>query len=165
MKAGIVSDTHDHHAHTLAVVELFKREKVDIVFHAGDIISPFAAKAFKDVGAKHFIAVYGNNDGEKLILRTAIESFGGEIHEYCYKGTWCDKSIYMTHTQHNIEEIAASQMHDLVIYGHTHIQDIRQVKKTLVINPGETTDWITGQSHVVILNLPDMHYEIIPITL
>ena len=163
LKAAILSDTHDHHAHTLAAIELMKREKVDIIFHAGDIISPFTAKAFKDAGAKNFIAVYGNNDGEKLILRTAIESFGGAIHEYCYKGEMCGKKIYMTHTQHNIEEIVASGMYDLVIYGHTHIQDIRQEEKTLVINPGETTDWITGQSHVVMLDMSDMCYQILSI--
>ena len=163
MKAGIISDTHDHHEHTLAAIEILKQEKVDIVFHAGDIISPFTAKAFADVGAEKFIAVFGNNDGEKLILRSVIESFGGEIHDYSYKGIVNNKRVYMTHAQHHIEEVAVSKMHDLVIYGHTHVQDIRRVGETLVINPGETTDWVTGKSHLVILDMNTMDYDVIKI--
>ena len=65
----------------------------------------------------------------------------------------------MTHTDHNVEEVAKSQMYDILIYGHTHKQDIRQVGKTLVINPGESTDWLTNSPHVVILNLDDMSYH------
>lgn len=163
MKAGIISDTHDHHDHVLLAIDILRRHEVDVVFHAGDIISPFTAMAFKEAAAKQFIAVYGNNDGEKLILRSAIERFGGQIFEYCYKGEIDGKKIYMTHTQHNIEEIVASQMYDLVIYGHTHMQDIRQEGKTLIVNPGEGTDWITGQSHLVILELETLEYKILPI--
>ena len=58
----------------------------------------------------------------------------------------------------------ASGKYDLVIYGHTHKQDIRKVGDTLVINPGETTDWITGKSNVVVLNLDDMSVESISLT-
>jgi len=67
----------------------------------------------------------------------------------------------MTHTHHNIDEIIASGMYDIVIYGHTHQQDIRREGKTLVVNPGESTDWITGSGHIVIVELDDMSYEII----
>ena len=45
------------------------------------------------------------------------------------------------------------------IYGHTHKQDIRQIGKTLVINPGETTDCLSGSPQVMILNLDDMSYR------
>jgi len=66
----------------------------------------------------------------------------------------------MTHTDHNVEEIAQSQMYDLLIYGHTHKQDIRQVGKTLIVNPGESTDWITNAAQIVLLNLDDMTCQI-----
>jgi len=49
----------------------------------------------------------------------------------------------------------------LVIYGHTHRQDIRKVGDTLVINPGEATDWITGNSSIVILETDDMSWEVV----
>ncbi len=161
MLIGILSDSHDHHAHVIRAIDILNEHRVEAVFHAGDIISPFVVKKFGELNARPFIATYGNNDGEKLILRTAMSDIGGEIHEYCYKTELAGKKIYMTHTQHNIEEIAAGGMYDLVIYGHTHQQDIRTVGKTLIINPGEVTDWITGQSHLVVLDLKTMNPEII----
>jgi len=160
MQIGIISDTHDHHRNVVQAVEIFARHKVEYVLHAGDIVAPFTAKAFSELKGVRFIAVYGNNDGEKLFLRQTIEGFGGEIHEYCYKGELAGRKVYMTHTHHNVEEVAAGQMYDLLVYGHTHRQDIRKVGRTLIVNPGEATDWITGSSHLVILDLADMTHTV-----
>lgn len=158
MQIGIISDTHDHHRHTLRAIEIFNEHGVDYVLHAGDIAAPFTAKAFAELRRARFIAVFGNNEGEKLLLKSTVEDFGGEIHEYCYKGELAGRKIYMTHTNHNVQEVAASQRYDLLIYGHTHRPDVRQVGKTLVINPGEATDWITGSSQIVVLDLADMSH-------
>ncbi|GAI36423.1 unnamed protein product, partial [marine sediment metagenome] len=106
----------------------------------------------------------GNNDGEKLILQSWIKDFGGQIHEYCYKGEVGGRRIFMTHVPSTIDEVVDSSRFDLVIYGHTHKQDIRKVGETLVINPGETTDWLTEESCVVVLELDDMSYEVISLT-
>jgi putative phosphoesterase len=160
MQVGILSDSHDHHDNVLRAIEIFDNHKVDYVLHAGDIVSPFTARAFGALRVKRFIAVFGNNEGEKLSVKSTVESFGGEIHEYCYKGQIGGKQIHMTHTDHYVEEVAASQMYDILIYGHTHKQDIRQVGRTLVINPGETTDWLTDLPQVVVLCLDDMSYRI-----
>lgn len=160
MRIGIISDTHDHHRNVLQAVEIFAQRRVECVLHAGDIVAPFVAKAFAELKDVKFIAVYGNNDGEKLFLRHTIEGFGGEIHEYCYKGELAGRKVYMTHTHHNVEEVATGQMYDLLVYGHTHKEDIRKVGRTLIINPGEATDWITGSSHLVILDLADMTHTV-----
>jgi len=159
MKIGIISDTHDDHNSIGKAVDIFNERRVSYILHAGDIVAPFSARAFEKCTEAKFIAVFGNNDGEKLYLTSIVNGFGGKIHEYCYKGTLQGKSIYMTHTHHNIDEIIASGMYDMVIYGHTHQQDIRRHGKTLVINPGESTDWLTGSGHIVIVELDDMSYE------
>lgn len=161
MKIGIISDTHDHHANVLGAIEVFKQRKVDYIFHAGDMVSPFTARAFAQVGGAKFIAVFGNCDGEKLFLASAINDFGGEIHQNVYTGDIDGRRIFMTHIPSTLDEVADSGKFDLVIYGHTHRQDVHKAGKTLVINPGETTDWITGKSAVVVLELDDMSYEII----
>ena len=163
MKIGIISDSHDHHQNVLKAVKIFNEQKVAYVLHAGDIVSPFTAKAFALLEIAKFIAVFGNNEGEKLFLKSTVSEFGGQIDEYCYKGTIDNKNIHMTHTHHELDEIINSQMYDLVIYGHTHHQDIRQVGKTMVINPGESTDWISGNPQVVILDLDDMNYQVFPL--
>jgi len=163
MRIGILSDTHDHHRNVTRAIEIFAHHRAQYVFHGGDIVAPFTAQAFAELHDARLIAVFGNNDGEKLHLKRTIEGFGGEIHEYCYKGELDGKRVYMTHTNHNVEEVAASQMYDLLIYGHTHRQDIRRVGRTLIINPGEATDWITGSARVVILDLKDMSHTAEPL--
>ncbi len=163
MRIGIISDTHDHLRNVRQAVEIFRRHGVQYVLHAGDIVAPFTAQAFAELRGVKFIAVFGNNDGEKLQLKRAVESFGGEIHEYCYRGELAGRKVCMVHTVHMVEELAASQMHDLVIHGHTHHAETRRVGKTLVINPGEATDAVTGSAQVVILDLQDMNPLIEPL--
>ena len=159
MKIGIISDSHDHHINILKAIDILNEEKVDYILHAGDVISPIAANAFSKVKDSQFIAVFGNCDGEKLLLKSTIESFGGQIHNQPYVGQIEGKKIFMTHTPGALEAVIGSDRYDFVIYGHTHKQDIRKVGKTLVINPGELTDWVTGNSDLVILQLDNMSWE------
>ena len=162
MRIGIISDTHDHHRHVLQAIEIFRTRGVQYVLHGGDIVAPFTIQAFSELRAK-LIAVFGNNDGEKLRLKATVESFGGEIHEYCYKGELGGRKICMMHTDHLAEDAIKSQMYDLVVYGHTHHQDIRREGRTLIVNPGEATDWITGSAQVAIVDLDDMSYTTEPL--
>lgn len=159
MKIGIISDSHDHHVNVQTAVDIFNRLGVSYVLHAGDMVSPFAAKAFAGLETAKLIAVFGNNEGEKLFLKSVFDSIGAEIHEYCYKGTLGGKRIFMTHTPHYVEDAVKSKEYDLVIYGHTHKEDIRRSGDSLVINPGESTDWITGAGRVVILDLETMEHQ------
>jgi putative phosphoesterase len=163
MKIGIISDTHDAHQSVLKAVKIFNEYEVKYVLHAGDIISPFTAKAFAEVKDAKFIAVFGNNEGEKLMLKSTIVGFGGEIHDIVFKGEIAGKKIFMTHVPTAIDEVVGSGHYDIVIYGHTHRQDLRLIDNTLVINPGEATDWISGRSTLVILETDNMSYEVVPI--
>ena len=156
MKIGIISDSHDHHANVLKAVEIFKNEQVQYILHAGDIVSPFTAKAFGEVKNARFIAVFGNNDGEKHLLKSTIESFGGEIHRDPYHGQIAGKKVFMTHKPSILDEAIASGKYDIIVYGHTHFKDIRTVGKTLVINPGEATDWLSGKGSLVILGMDNL---------
>ncbi len=163
MRIGIVSDTHDNRRNVMQAIEIFRRSAAQYILHAGDIVAPFTTKAFGELRSAKFIAVFGNNDGEKLMLKRTVEGFGGEIHEYCYKGELDGRKICMMHVDHLAEETVRSQMYDLVIYGHTHHPDIRRQGRTLVVNPGEATDWITGTGHVVIVDLKDMSHKVEPL--
>jgi hypothetical protein len=151
MKIGIISDTHDHHANVLKAVEIFKNENVQYILHAGDIVSQYTARAFGEVKNAKFIAVFGNNDGEKIMLKNIIEGFGGEIHHDPYHGKIADKKIFLTHRPCLVDEAVASEKYDIIVYGHTHFRDIRTVGKMLIINPGEATDWVCGKGNLVIL--------------
>lgn len=159
MKIGIISDTHDHRVNVLKAVKVFSQRSVDYVLHAGDITSPSTAKAFAQIEGAKFIAVFGNCDSDKAFLESTINDFGGEIHEQHYTGQVGDKRVFMTHRPSSLESVIDSGEFDLVIYGHTHKQDIRKVGDTLVINPGRTRSRLTGKSSAVVLELDDMSVE------
>ncbi len=161
MKLGIISDSHDHRANVLKAVKVFNDEDVKCVIHAGDIISSVTANALSGVKGAKIVAVFGNCDGEKLLLRGVIEELGGEIHEEPYTFSLAGREIFVTHMPGAVEEVVVSEAYDLVVYGHTHVPDVRREGKTLVVNPGQTTDWFPKTPSVVVVETDDMSYKVL----
>lgn len=160
MKIGIISDTHDNMPKIALAVRLFNKERVDLVVHAGDFISPITADKFAALDAP-FIGVFGNNDGERLYLTKRFKKIGviyPDYHEFEFAG----KRGVVMHEPKFIDALVKSETYDLVIYGHTHEIDIRE-GKTLVINPGEACGWISGRATVVILDTDTMIPRVIDI--
>ncbi len=153
MKLGIISDTHDNMPMIAKAVAVFNAEKVDLVVHAGDFISPITANEFQKLAAP-LIGVFGNNDGERLYLIKRFKEIGKiypDYHEFECAGKRC----VVMHEPKFIDSLVKSGDYDLVIYGHTHAIDIRS-GKTVVVNPGEACGWITGRSTVVLLDSDTM---------
>jgi len=155
MRIGIISDTHDDQGNVRRAVEIFKTHHVEYVLHAGDVTSPSTISLFTEIPGCRVIAVHGNCDTERLSLRAAVEAVGGEMQDGIYTGHLDGRAIYMTHIPHGVEPAMRSGEYDLVVYGHTHQQDIRRVGKTLVVNPGAARNWM-GKAEVVIVDLADM---------
>ncbi|MGC9444688.1 MAG: metallophosphoesterase [Candidatus Methanospirareceae archaeon] len=154
MKLGVISDTHDHIAAISTAVEVFNREGIDLLVHAGDFVSPFTSKPFQQLNAQ-FVGIFGNNDGDKLLLTRYYRENGvGELHEDPYefeRGSW---KIMVTHKPELVNPLAASGLYDLVIYGHTHQAVIdAQADRTWIINPGECCGYLTGRKTVALLDL------------
>src|SRR5512146_2061905 len=97
MKIGIVSDTHDHYDNVLKAIEVFRKHGVQTVLHAGDMITATTAQLFSELAGVRFIAVFGNCDLDRNLLRSTVESFGGEIHEGVYQGRVDGKTVCMAH--------------------------------------------------------------------
>jgi putative phosphoesterase len=163
MKIGIISDTHDHHRNVSKAIEIFRTQAVQTILHAGDMISASTAQLFAGLTGVRFIAVFGNMDVNRRELQATVESFGGEIHQGAYEGRLDGIGVCMAHIPVAIHKAAEAGRHDLIVYGHTHHDDIRQVGKTLIINPGEATDSRTG-GQVVILDTADLSVAIQPLT-
>jgi putative phosphoesterase len=157
MLIGIMSDTHDHLIYTKKAIELFNDKKVKYVIHAGDYTSPFTLKLFKELKCK-YTGIFGNNDGDKLLL---LERAEGNIHNQPYIFTLNNKRIVVMHEHHVVDALADSGHFDLVVYGHTHKADVRKVKNTLIVNPGEAGTWLYGKSSVALADLDKMGAEII----
>lgn len=148
MRIGIISDTHNQQRSVLQAIEIFKAQGVECVLHAGDITGPATISLFAQLPGGRLIAVFGNCDSERLSLHAAVEAVGGEIHDRTYTGQIDGRAVYMTHIPNGLNQVAASGKYDLLVYGHTHQQDIHRVGQTLLVNPG------VGQ--VVIVDLADM---------
>jgi putative phosphoesterase len=157
MKLGLISDTHENMTAIAKAVELFNREGVERVLHAGDIISPITAKEFVKLKMP-LVAVFGNNDGEKLFLKERFQGIG-EIHERKWEGEMGGKKFLLIHAPDMLDALEQSGAYDIIVYGHTH-ETVVRTGKTLVVNPGECCGWITGRCTVAILDTDHMTADI-----
>ncbi len=159
MLVGIMSDTHDNMPQIKKAVGLFNGKKVEHVIHAGDFTSPFTFRALKDLKCS-FTGIFGNNDGDKLLLHRMSE---GSIFNQPHIFELAGRKIVIIHEHHIADALADSGHYDLVIYGHTHKAEVKKLKDTLVVNPGETGSWLYGKSTVAVVDLAAMQAEIIPL--
>jgi hypothetical protein len=153
MKVGIITDTHDQQALLKKAIEAFIEHQVDIILHAGDITSPSSVQALAGIDHVKFIGVFGNCDSDKSALESIVSSHEGEIQRGVYRGKIGEKKLLMAHDPHALGNAPITGDFDLIVYGHTHIQEIRRDGNTLVINP--------GHSWAVILDLDNMNYDTI----
>lgn len=161
MKIGVISDSHDNLPAIVRAVELFNTQRVDLVLHAGDFVAPFAAAKFQGLHMR-LIGVFGNNDGDKLLLLDRLKG-KGELYEDYHELELGGKKVVMMHQPKFLNVLIASRKYDLIIYGHTHHIDIQvDIKEgsSLVVNPGECCGWTTGSSTVAIVDLGTMKADI-----
>lgn len=154
---GIIADTHDNRRAIEKAVALFNRRGVGMVFHAGDIVSPFTALDFSKLACR-MVAVFGNNDGERIGLQKTFGSIGTIVvgpHQCEYGG----RRFILMHEPSCVDALRVSRGVDVIIYGHTHEIDI-QAGETLVVNPGEGGGWLKGRASAAILDLATMKVAI-----
>lgn len=135
MRLGIVSDTHGHLEYTRQAIRVLERERVEEVIHCGDIGSHRLVSLFQE-WPTHF--VFGNVDDDEALLRAAIRDAGQTCHDRfgVLERAGCRIAVLHSDDRWRFEEAVNGGEFDLVCYGHTHIADIYQVGRTMVLNPG-----------------------------
>ncbi|HIP85959.1 MAG TPA: metallophosphoesterase [Pyrodictium sp.] len=168
MLVGVISDTHDDLRAVDRAAKVFKEKGVDIVLHLGDIVAPFTLARFKKNSIEKLIAVFGNNCGERLGLKRVADEHGYTITEPPHVLEIAGRRILMLHgwgpTEHTrrlVESFAKSGNYNIVLYGHTHLVDVRRINGTLIVNPGEACGCLTGKKTIAILNTKTLDVEII----
>lgn len=148
MKIGIMSDSHDHIENIKKSIQVFKKRKVDLVLHLGDFVNPNSVRAMK--GLK-YIAIFGNNDGDKYRMINAFIETGGEIKGEFYDCIIDELKIACYHgTEPQLKDaLITCGKYDLVLYGHTHECENITVGSTLVLNPGTVHGF--GQTATVLI--------------
>lgn len=159
MRIGIMADSHDHLANIEKAVAIFEERRVERVIHAGDFVAPFTLPLLARLH-RPLIAVFGNNDGERLLLKERISSFG-EIKVQPAIFEINGKRLVLMHEPTISSALAKSGEFDVVVVGHTHQAEIKKEGEALIINPGETCGWLTGRATVAILDLETLFAELV----
>lgn len=157
MLIGVLSDSHDNLPMIKKAVEVLKRRGVDLVLHAGDYVAPFSLKPLLDSFGQ-FIGVFGNNDGEKVVLGQISR---GAIKDGPRAEIIGDKRILLGHDIPYAESIMKSGDFHLLISGHTHRPKAEKFGAGVILNPGELGGWLYGKSTMAIVDLDTLSPEII----
>lgn len=159
MKIGVLSDSHDDLDALAKAVALFNAEGVRQVLHAGDIVSPFTFEVFRELRAP-LGGVYGNNDGDRLLLS---ERAGGALHVQPHFVTLDGTRGVIVHEPPLVGALARSGDFDFVVYGHTHVPEIRREGACLVLNPGKAARLNKGRATVALLETSTREARIVDI--
>ncbi len=153
MIVGLISDTHDRLPMLKKAVKRLNQEAVELVLHAGDYIAPFVVSHFKPLKAD-LLGVFGNNDGDKELLKSKFADIGAEIQgnfeEVVIDGV---KTVILHgHEENLLQSLIHTQSYDVVLHGHTHEARAYREGETLVVNPGEVCGYLTGESTIALMD-------------
>jgi uncharacterized protein len=155
MILGILSDTHDNLPVIAKAVSFFNRRKAEFVLHAGDFVAPFTVGLLMKLECE-WLGVFGNNDGEKEGL--ALKS-GGRIGNPPLRKKIGGRSIVVVHDLATLT--LKGPKPDLVVFGHNHTPSVEQRGRTLFVNPGECSGWLSGVPTVALVDLDAMSARIV----
>ena len=135
MKIGVISDTHRHIENLNQAIEFLKILGAKTLVHLGDNY-----KDMDETGEENVIRVPGvfSNEYQKHdIQNRMIEKFE-------------DWRVLITHTMNSHENDLADDIKpeqaikagevDVVLYGHTHVPEIKKEQGVVFINPGHLKD-------------------------
>jgi putative phosphoesterase len=176
MKIGIISDTHDDIENVRRAIDIFNKEEVQYVIHAGDYVFPGIVMEFKTLNAR-LIGVLGNNDGERGLLLKAFLEVGGELKGELGELHVNNLKIGIYHgTSAEIKrQLIESGRYNIIVSGHTHRMEPAGASmgkysndtSTLVLNPGaghKKTESLAGafvEGGVIILDTQTREYKFI----
>jgi len=155
VKIGVISDSHDNIVNVKKVIEIFNREGINTILHLGDIISPFVVPL---LNVRMVYAVFGNNDGDKLLLQKRFKEKGFRIKKGPFTISINGKRLLLMHEPFQLMRFRKEDF-DFIFFGHTHKTYIEE-GDTLILNPGELGGWLTGKSTYTIVDLESKKYLI-----
>lgn len=152
---GIMSDSHDNLTAIDLAIESFKAEpKVDLIVHCGDFCSPFAFRGLQNLEIP-LKAVIGNNDGEQFVIRNIFDArLDWELEQHLFEFEIDEQKAVIVHgdVPKLTELLLSAGEYDWIFSGHTHAPKVESHGKTTLVNPGETSGWLSGKGTVAKLD-------------
>jgi len=160
MKAAILSDIHDN---IWKLGTLLAGLEADVLLFCGDFCAPFTLAQIAEGFAGPVHVVFGNNDGDKLLLARVAARFDhvtlhGEFVELELDG----RQVAVTHYPEIGRALARGGVYDLVCHGHSHERSVEQIGRTLRVNPGEVMGRF-GLSTYALYDTTAGQAEIVPV--
>ncbi|MDX9814348.1 MAG: YfcE family phosphodiesterase [Sulfurimonas sp.] len=149
MKIGIISDTHKKLKKATYAIDTLVADGAEFLIHAGDIVEKEVLELLKK-STLRYIAVYGNNDAHLLEFDS---EFNLVVEPYYFK--LGGKTFKLMHLPYFLTPDV-----DIVIFGHTHVQNIELDGKTLFLNSGEVCARDSDISSWMMLELTKDEYII-----
>lgn len=158
MLIAVMSDIHDRWDNLEKAVEIANARGAEELLFAGDFMSPPGMKLMRNFGGK-VTMVWGNNDGEKIGLMSQAKEgnflMAGDLLESEIAG----KKIHMQHYPRAGEIAFASNLYEIVIYGHTHEWREEKANGKLLLNPGEIQGYGTGIASFALVETDTLEVE------
>lgn len=152
MKIGILSDTHDQLENVEKAFKLFLKEKVELVIHCGDWISPFVPQFIYKKFPEFSIpikSVFGNNEGAifRFFERKEKNKWNIEFQKEAFELEIQKRKIAIYHGSSEIitQALINSKKYAVVFTGHTHVPVNEVIDGVLHVNPGALVNWAHGQ--------------------
>jgi putative phosphoesterase len=158
VRVAILSDIHDN---IWRLEALLAGLQADALIFCGDFCAPFTLAQIAAGFAGPVHVVWGNNDGDKLLLARVA----GKHHHVTLHGDFAEleldgRRVAVTHYPEIGQALVQGGVYDLVCHGHSHERVVEQVGKTVRVNPGEVMgrfgvstyalyDTGTGQAEIV----------------
>lgn len=136
MRVGILSDVHDNIWALDTALERLKG--CGVLLCLGDLCSPFSLSAIAEGFDGPVHVVWGNNDGDKLLLTRNADRAGnvtlhGDVAEITLDGA----RVGASHYRQVALAMARSGDYALACYGHSHKRSVERVGEAALVNPGE----------------------------
>ena len=156
MLVGVVSDTHNNTKNIENIIDIFNKEKVDVVIHTGDISNPRSLTRFSKLNCS-MLGVFGNNDRNEKGLDEICRKFNFDLKDPPYLISLNNKKIVIFHEPDPISSfLEINKDIDLVLHGHTHRYRKEVINEVVYFNPGESAGLIKGKNALGIVDLTDL---------
>ena len=149
MIIGILSDSHQRADLTKLALNHLIDLGVNHIIHAGDLETEQNLMLLKHTGVD-YTCVFGNNDFRLVSLQDKYN-----IYQEPHYFELLDLRFKLMHMPFYLSPDA-----DIVVYGHTHIEEVSYKNGTLFLNPGEICAREKPQSSYMTLEITDEQYII-----
>lgn len=116
------------------------------IFHAGDLVAEAVIDEFEFIAPTH--VVKGNNDGDLDLPHEFTETIE-------------QTKIAMRHRPDTVDinQFAAREEADIVIYGHTHAARIEEKGEFTIVNPGSPTVPRQGEPSYALISIEEQQFD------